>query len=113
MARPVVVLALVLVTFVGLACTQTQGSEIPKADTAALAAAAAVPAEGPTNDDEIGNSDDDTSQQDDVVEAPVGGPVPPGAFPPTTETPSSGASDLGAVSAFAGAALVAAASYLF
>lgn len=115
MARPVVVLALVLVAFVGLACAQTPSGEIPKGDTAALAAAAAVPAGGPSSDEEIGNSEDGASPADDVAEAPVGGPVPPGAFPPIAdESQNSGASGLHAVSAVAGAAAVAAvAAYFF
>ncbi|PON91401.1 hypothetical protein TorRG33x02_126840 [Trema orientale] len=118
MARRAVVLALVLVAFVGLACADTQGSEPAKGDTASIAAAAAVPPSGDTDDEQIGNSnDDDASQQDDVVEAPVGGPVPPGAFPPgTVESPPesvSGASGLEAASAFAGVAVAAVAGYFF
>ncbi|XP_062109503.1 anther-specific protein BCP1 [Humulus lupulus] len=111
MARPVVIMALLAIAFVGLVSADGN-SEIIKGGTGAAAAAAPLPAAGPSNDNEIGNTDGD-GQADDVAEAPVGGPVPPGAFSPT-DSPSGGASGLVALSAASGTAAVAlVAGFLF
>ena len=107
MARPLVILALVLFTIAGLASADT----VP-GDTASEAAAAAVPSFGPTSDDQIGTSEDDGSHEADAaVEAPVGGPVTPGAFAPGPDSSSQSGATIAEVSAIAAA--VAAASYFF
>uniref|UniRef100_A0A803PH51 Anther-specific protein BCP1 n=1 Tax=Cannabis sativa TaxID=3483 RepID=A0A803PH51_CANSA len=87
MARPVVIMALLVIALAGLVSADVN-SEMIKGGTGAAAAAAPLPAAGPSDDNEIGNSDGDGQSDDDVVEAPIGGPVPPGAFSPTDSSPT-------------------------
>ncbi|XP_010026590.2 classical arabinogalactan protein 11-like [Eucalyptus grandis] len=80
MARQLVVLALVLVAILGLASAQAP-AKAPAAHSGGEAAA-------PADDSTVGPIDDAPAGGDDAIEAPVGGPVPEGAFPPTQEGPA-------------------------
>lgn len=83
MARRLVVLALVLVAVLGLASAQAPASS-PSAFSSGEASS-------PVDDSTIGvigDSGDAPVDAGDAVEAPVGGPVPEGAFPPTQDGPA-------------------------
>ncbi|XP_030517700.1 classical arabinogalactan protein 11-like [Rhodamnia argentea] len=105
MARQLVVLALVLAAVLGLASAQA-----PASSPAAFSAGAGA-ASSPVDDNTIGAIDDAPVTGEDAVEAPVGGPVPEGAFPPTldgpAQAPSAGSGAVAKVSAVAAVAAVA------
>ncbi|KAL1804517.1 hypothetical protein DCAR_0936170 [Daucus carota subsp. sativus] len=113
MARKLIVLALVLFVIVGLV-SAAKPADHDHDDVAEAADApsddAREPAEGPSDD--IGTDDDN----DDA--APVGGPVPAGAFPASSSTgqstsPGASAASALEVSAIAGIAAGAAGAAFF
>ncbi|KAL7196981.1 hypothetical protein ACSBR1_036906 [Camellia fascicularis] len=106
MARKILAIALVLFFVVELA--SAAGHDAPK-DTSSETAAAPAHSE---DSDTVGNIDGDDSEF-----APVGGPVPDGAFSPTATAAAPGASGAAAleISSIVGgvAAAVAAAGFFF
>ncbi|GMN49084.1 hypothetical protein TIFTF001_018261 [Ficus carica] len=114
MARPAAVVLALLLVAVAVSGRLASAQTTPNADSSAVAEA--LPALGPASDDVIGNSDevDDLAKvEDDVVEAPVGGPAPPGVFPPSAEAPQNSGATAVDFSAFAGVAVAAVAGYFF
>ncbi|KAF8017599.1 hypothetical protein BT93_H2706 [Corymbia citriodora subsp. variegata] len=106
MARQLVVLALVLVAVLGLASAQSPASAPAPYSSGGAAA-------GPSDDGTIGVIGDGSAGSD---EAPVGGPVPAGAFPPTEEGPAlapSSKSGATVTKVSAVAAVAAVAGYFF
>ncbi|KAJ1386158.1 hypothetical protein SESBI_41076 [Sesbania bispinosa] len=87
-----------------------------------LASAASAPTTSPTDEDYleddneflIGTRNGDAHSPSSVVAAPIGGPVPPGAFDNAqAAAPSAAFSSLHHLSAFAGAATVALAGFFY
>ncbi|KAI6694958.1 hypothetical protein NL676_022668 [Syzygium grande] len=108
MARQLVVLALVLVAILGSASAQA-----PASAPVAFSTGAASP---PVDDSTIGAIDEGPVSGDDAVEAPIGGPIPEGAFPPTedgTAPAPSTASGATIAEVSAVAAVAAVAGYFF
>ncbi|XP_061365786.1 anther-specific protein BCP1 [Gastrolobium bilobum] len=100
-ARHVVVLALVMFAIIGLACA----TEAPKPS--------ADDYEDDDNEYLTGTRSGDAPSPDGVIAAPIGGPVPPGAFDTPPSTPSAASSSLQHVSAVAGAATATLAGFFY
>ena len=104
MARQVVVIALVLFAVVGMAFAQNAKGSAPTPAPTDLN-------EELVSNDIIGTSDDGAKSPSAVQAAPIGGPVPPGAFN-SAPGASSAASALH-VSALAGAAAIALVGFFY
>ncbi|KAF3431144.1 hypothetical protein FNV43_RR25874 [Rhamnella rubrinervis] len=117
MARQIVVLALVLFAVFGLACAADSATN--PLEAAKDAATEALPSEGPTSDDQIGNSDEAHAKNTpggdilDVVEGPIGGPESAGATGAAFAPGPSHHSAATPLQVSAGVAVAAVAGYFF